>query len=173
MTGRNHGLPKLNSMRILEAQGIPYVCRTYDTSGEFHSATEAAELLGVPPSSVYKTLVVLRDIPTRPQPLLVMISSEEQLDLKELARSLGEKRLRMATQREAESLTGLQVGGISPLALVNRGFQVCIDKSALQLERVHISGGQRGIDLEIDLRQLMTLLRARVVPATVDIGAKP
>ncbi len=157
---------KLNSMRLLESRKIPYVTRTYDASGEFHSATEAAALLGAPVDSVYKTLVVLREPPKKGKPLLVMIVSEREVDLKELAKSVDEKKLRMATQREAESLTGLQVGGISALALLNRGFEICIDEPALALEQIHISAGQRGIDLQLAVKDLIELTRARVVRAT-------
>ena len=52
---------KLNSMRLLELRKIPYTAKTYDASGEFHSATEAAQLIGAPVATVYKTLVVLRE----------------------------------------------------------------------------------------------------------------
>src|SRR5512136_2526120 len=104
---------KLNSMRLLESRKIPYVANTYDVSGEFHSATEAAQLLGAPAESVYKTLVVLREPPKSGKPLLVMIASDREVDLKALAKSVGAKKLQMAPQREAEALTGLQVGGIS------------------------------------------------------------
>ncbi len=164
---------KLNSMRLLESRKIPYIAKTYDASGEFHSATDAAELIGAPVESVYKTLVVLRDpsassgrAPKSGKPILVMIASPREVDLKLLAKSLGEKSLRMATQREAESLTGLQVGGISALALLNRGFEVCIDQPALALDQIHISAGQRGVDLQLAVKDLIALTRAKTVRAT-------
>lgn len=157
---------KLNSMRLLDARKVPYVARTYDTSGEFHSATDAAQLLGVPCESVYKTLVVLREPPKSGKPILVMVPAAFEVDLKLLSKSLGEKKLRMATQKEAEALTGLQVGGISALALINRGMQICIDEPAMALDRIHISAGQRGVDLELAVKDLIELTRARVVRAT-------
>ena len=86
--------------------------------------------------------------------------------MKSLAKSLAEKKLRMATQREAESLTGLQVGGISALARLNRGFEICIDESALALDQIHISAGQRGIDLQLAVKDLIALTRAKTVRAT-------
>jgi Cys-tRNA(Pro)/Cys-tRNA(Cys) deacylase len=164
---------KLNSMRLLEARQIPYTAKTYDPSGEFHSATDAAQLIGAPVESVYKTLVVLRDpstrsgrAPTAGKPILVMIASQREVDLKALAKSLKEKSLRMATQKEAESRTGLQVGGISALALINRGFECCIDESALALDQIHISAGQRGVDLQLAVKDLIALTRAKTVKAT-------
>lgn len=156
-------VPKTNSMRILEARKIPYEVRTY--SPEIHSAEGAAAVLGVPASQVYKTLVVLRN---KGKPLLVMIPGDRELDLKRLARSVGEKRLTMATHKEAERLTGLQVGGISALALMNRGFEVLIDKPALTLEQIYISAGQRGINLCLRVDDLMRVTGAKVVEATAE-----
>lgn len=157
---------KLNSMRLLESRHVPYVAKTYDDSGDFHSAEQAAELIGAPAESVYKTLVVLREPPQKGKPMLVMVASSCEVDLKALAKSIGEKKLRMATQREAESLTGLQVGGISALALLNRGFEICLDQPALALDRIHISAGQRGVDLELSVRDLVSVTNARTVNAT-------
>jgi Cys-tRNA(Pro)/Cys-tRNA(Cys) deacylase len=162
---------KLNSMRLLDARRIRYVARTYDATGEFHSAEEAAQLLGASPESVYKTLVVLREPVGKGKPMLVMIGSTRELDLKTLAKSVGEKKLRMATQREAESLTGLQVGGISALALLNRGFEIYLDEPARSLKQIHISAGQRGIDLELSVADLVSVTRAKIVRATNQGGS--
>lgn len=157
---------KLNSMRLLDSLQISYTCTEYDPKGEFHSADEAAQLLGVSPERVYKTLVVLRESPHKGKPILVMVPSHRELDLKSLARGLGEKKVRMATQKEAESLTGLQVGGISALALLNRGFDICIDEEVELLDRIHISAGKRGIDLELGVQDLLSVTKARSIKAT-------
>ena len=159
---------KLNSMRVLEARKIPYVAMEYDASREFHSATDAAELIGAPMEAVYKTLVVLRDPPKSGKPLLVLIASHREVDFKLLAKSLGsaKQKLRMATQREAESLTGLQVGGISALALLNRGFEIALDEPAAALDQINISAGQRGVDLRLAVKDLVAVTGAKVVRAT-------
>lgn len=162
---------KTNAQRLLESRKIVYRATIYDETGEFHSAEEAAALIGAPLESVYKTLVVLRDAP-RAKPLLVMVPSNREIDLKALARSVGEKKLRMATQREAEQLTGLQVGGISALALLNRGFDVCIDRSALALGELHISGGARGMDIALLASDLIELTSARSVDVTASASAE-
>lgn len=147
-------------MRLLDARKIAYRAKVYDASGEFHSADEAAELLGAPVETVYKTLVVLSV--QKGKPILAMIPAQRDLDLKLLAKELGEKKLRMATHQEAEKLTGLQVGGISVLALLNRGFRICLDASARQHEKIHISAGVRGVDIELGVDDLIALTRAKV-----------
>jgi Cys-tRNA(Pro)/Cys-tRNA(Cys) deacylase len=157
---------KTQAMRMLDARRIGYAATQYDASREFHSAEEAAALLGAPAETVYKTLVVLREAPGRPRPLLVIAPSHRQVDLKLLAKSLAEKRLRLATQREAESLTGLQVGGISALALLNKPCDVVIDDAARSLERIHVSAGQRGIDVELKTADLVAITEATFVEAT-------
>ncbi len=156
-------MDKTNSMRLLDARKIPYRAKEYDPSREFHDAVEAAALIGAPAESVYKTLVVLRE--SKGKSLLVMIPAHREVDLKLLAKEIGAKRLRMATQREAEQLTGLQVGGISALALLNRGFEVYLDASAQSLETVHASAGVRGVDLALRVDDLITVTRAKVVRA--------
>ncbi|MGH7359655.1 MAG: YbaK/EbsC family protein, partial [Candidatus Rokuibacteriota bacterium] len=128
--------PKTNATRLLESRGVAHRVRVYDAEGAFHSADEAAALLGVPGASVLKTLVVLRDTPGRAKPLLVLVPSDRELDLKRLARAVGEKRLRMASRREAEQLTGLKVGGITALAVRSGAFEVLVDASARPWERV-------------------------------------
>jgi Cys-tRNA(Pro)/Cys-tRNA(Cys) deacylase len=160
---RSSGTEKTNAARLLDARGIAYRVTVYDAGRAFHSADEAAALLGAPPEAVYKTLVVLRDGPPRAKPLLVLVPSDRQVDLKRLARELGEKRLRMATQKEAEALTGLQVGGISALAVRPGAFEVLVDASAAARGRIHVSAGVRGVDLELAATDLLAVAGARLV----------
>jgi Cys-tRNA(Pro)/Cys-tRNA(Cys) deacylase len=100
--------------------------------------------------------------------VLFRSAAQREIDLKLLAKSLGfpKQKFRMATLREAESLTGLQVGGISPLVLLNRGFEICADAPVLNLAEIHISAGQRGIDLKLAVKDLMAVTRAKIVHAT-------
>jgi Cys-tRNA(Pro)/Cys-tRNA(Cys) deacylase len=167
-------LDKTNAARLLEARGVPYRATVYDAARAFHSADEAAALLGAPPDAVYKTLVVLREPPgPRARPLLVLVPSDRQLDLKQLARATGDKKLRMASQKEAEALTGLQVGGISALAVRAGAFEVLVDAGARERERVHVSAGVRGVDLEVAVADLVRVTGARFVPAAGPASAGP
>ena len=151
-----------NVTRLLASRKIKYAL--FEFSPEKHSAEETAALLGVPEDHVYKTLVVLRDVRGK-KPLLAMVPAGRELNLKALAASLGEKKLKMATQREAEELTGLLVGGISALALLNRGFEICIECAALTLPPagIHISAGQRGANIRLAVQDLMALTNAKPV----------
>jgi Cys-tRNA(Pro)/Cys-tRNA(Cys) deacylase len=151
---------KLNSMRFLEAHGIPYEAMRFPDS--VHSARGVADHFGLSASQVYKTLVVL---PPQGKPVLFMIAGDRELQLRQLAQALDVKRLRMATHREAESLTGLKVGGISALALQHRGFPVYIDRAAANLETILVSAGQRGINVRLKVADLIWVTGATLVDA--------
>lgn len=154
-------MKKTNAMRLLEANGVPYQVHTF--SPTIRSAQEVAEVIGAPPGQVYKTLVVVRP---NGKPLLVLIAGDRELDLKLLAREIGEKKLQMAPHTEAERLTGLQVGGISALCLLHKGFEIYLDLAAQGLERIVVSAGQRGINLELNVQDLIRVTGAKLVAAT-------
>lgn len=158
-------MEKTNAVRYLDARGVAYRATVYDATRAFHSAEEAAALLGTPAEAVYKTLVVLREGSPLAKPLLVLVPSDRALDPKRLARELGVKKVRMATRREAEALTGLQVGGISALAVRPGAFEVLVDRRARERARVHVSAGVRGTDLELAVTDLVAVTGARFVDA--------
>jgi Cys-tRNA(Pro)/Cys-tRNA(Cys) deacylase len=160
MPARSHD--KTNAERFLDREQVPYETVTYDV--DIHSATDAAAAYGAPPDEVYKTLVLLREAGGRP--LLVMVAGPREVDLKRLARSLGDKAVRMASQREAERLTGLRVGGIGALALLGKPFDVCLDRAALAHERIYVNPGRRGVNVRVRVDDLLRLADARVVDAT-------
>jgi Cys-tRNA(Pro)/Cys-tRNA(Cys) deacylase len=120
-----------------------------------------AAQLGKPPAQVFKTLVVLSPVP-KARPILAIIGGDRELDLKKLAAAADEKKLAMATQREAEALTGLLVGGISALALLNRGFRVYLDAAATACDTIVVSAGQRGVSVELGVADLVGVVGARV-----------
>jgi len=155
-------MSKNNVTRMLEQHHIPYTA--YDLPREKLGALETARLLGVPPERVFKTIVVVR--PGRGKPILAVVPGDREVDLKALARAVGEKKVHLPTEREAERLTGLQAGGISPLALVGRRFQVVFDEAVQQWEAIHLSGGERGLNLRVPVAPLLAWLQPLVAPVT-------
>jgi Cys-tRNA(Pro)/Cys-tRNA(Cys) deacylase len=150
--------PVNNVTRFLDSHGISYVA--FETPGEKMGARETAAFLMVPPETVFKTIVVTRDKPGKP--ILAVIPGPNAVDLKGLAAFLGEKKVHLPTEREAEQLTGLQAGGISPLALINKGFQVVVDSAVQDHSEIHISGGQRGLNIKLPAADLLKLTKARL-----------
>lgn len=153
---------KLNSMRFLEAHGVQYTVWSFPDT--IHAAVGVAAYHGLSPAQVYKTLVIVLG---QGKPALVLVAGNRELRLKHLAQALGEKKLRMATHKEAEAWTGLKVGGISALALMPRGFPVYLDHTALALEDILVSAGQRGLDIRLTVADLLRVTRATIVEATL------
>lgn len=153
-----------NITRFLDSHKVSYA--VFETPAEKLGALETAEFLNVPPEAVYKTIVVTREKPASSlqgrKPILAVIPGPCTVDLKLLAAFLGEKKVHLPTEREAEQLTGLQAGGISPLALINKGFQVVIDSAAQNYAEIHLSGGQRGVNIKLPVADLIRLTNARL-----------
>ena len=147
-----------NVTRFLDSHKVQY--EAYETPIEKLGALETAKFLGVDPEMVFKTIVVTREKPKKP--LLAVVPGPSNVDLKRLAAALNEKKVSLPTEREAEHLTGLQAGGISPLALIKKGFQVIIDSSAQKYVEIHVSGGQRGLNIRLPISDLIKLTNARV-----------
>jgi Cys-tRNA(Pro)/Cys-tRNA(Cys) deacylase len=143
---------------MLDAKKIAY--KAFETPPEKLGAAETARFLGLSPASVYKTIVVTRQVKGA-KPILAVIPGPNHVDLKLLAAALGEKKVTLPSEKEAEQLTGLQAGGISPLALINKGFQVVIDETAKALGEIHVSGGQRGLNISLPADALAKLTNAR------------
>ena len=155
---------RTQAMRMLDARNIPYT--PYIFAETIHDAAQVAAALDIPPGKVFKTLVLLRQEDPSDHPLLVMVPADREIELREFARAIGAKSVRMASYLQAEKLTGLKVGGISALALLNRRFDVYIDESALSFEQILVSGGQRGIDVQLHVRDLLQVTQAQPVRAT-------
>lgn len=161
--------PRNNVVRLLESNGVKYAA--FELPAEKLGAVETANLLQVSPEVVFKTIVITRDRPRRP--LLVLIPGTSTVDLKLVASAVGEKKVYLPTEREAESLTGLQAGGISPLALLNRGFQVLIDRSAEAHDEIHVSGGQRGLNIRLAVTDLVRITHASIHPVGRPVHEQP
>ena len=146
-----------NVTRMLDAKKIRYT--PHPLPAAKLSAVEVAEHLSVPLDIVFKTIVIKRLV--RGKPILAVVPGNSEVDLKALAKVVGEKKVKMTTQKEAENLTGLIAGGISPLALINKGFQVILDASAKAHPTILVSGGQWGLNIELPPGDLIKLTNAR------------
>jgi Cys-tRNA(Pro)/Cys-tRNA(Cys) deacylase len=148
----------------LAAAGVPFVAHPYSHDPAAASyGLEAAEVLGVDPARVFKTLMV--DVDGRLAVGVVPVSGN--LDLKAMAAALGGKKAEMADPAAAQRRTGYVLGGISPLGQ-RQASPTVVDDSALALETILVSGGRRGLDIELDPAELIRLTAAR----TARIGTR-
>jgi Cys-tRNA(Pro)/Cys-tRNA(Cys) deacylase len=145
---------------LLAKRKVPYTLHSYDHDPRAESfGLEAAELLGLDPARVFKTLVA--DVDGRLAVGVVPVTG--QLDLKALAAALKGKKARMAEVAAAERATGYVAGGISPLGQKKR-LPVVIDASAAAFDTVFVSAGRRGLDVELTPADLADLTAAVVAP---------
>jgi Cys-tRNA(Pro)/Cys-tRNA(Cys) deacylase len=149
-----------NVTRLLDSKKIVY--RSVETPAEKLGAVETANYLKVPPSMIYKTIVLLRE--KKGKSILAVIPGDLRVDLKSVAAILGEKKVTTATEKEAESLTALKVGGISALSLLNRGFEILLDESSANLEEFYVSGGMRGLMIRMRVEDFQSITAARMAP---------
>ena len=160
---------KTLAMHVLDGRKVPYQVIKFPDN--IHDARGVAAHAGLPPEMVYKTLVVqaldpATQVPLRShKPMLILIAATRTLDPKKVAAALGLKRVGMARQQEAERLTGLKVGGISALALLNRGYEVYLDEPARLLDEVVVSAGQRGLNLRLGVEALLSVTGANWLDA--------
>ncbi|MEN9562780.1 MAG: hypothetical protein RIR73_1024 [Chloroflexota bacterium] len=144
-----------NVTRFLDSRKVKYAA--HELPAEKLGALEAAQFLNLPMEQVFKSIVTKRE---KGKPVLVVVPGPHVVDLKLLASFLREKKMHLPSEREAEQLTGLQAGGISPLALINKGFQVVIDSAANAFDEIYISGGQRGLNIQLGVSDLVKLVNA-------------
>ncbi len=148
-----------NVIRMLESRAIAFDAVQLPDDSRL-SAVEVADILGVPAEQVFKTIVLVQ--PEGGRPILALVPGPAEVDVKALGNAIGVKKVALPPMREAERLTGLQAGGISPLALLDRGFEVVLDEFARAYDQIYVSGGQRGLDIRIAVDDLIDLTGARL-----------
>jgi Cys-tRNA(Pro)/Cys-tRNA(Cys) deacylase len=151
--------------KALTAAGVQFTAHAFDADDRARTASalsfgeEAAAALGVTPERVFKTLVTEVDGAL----WVAVVPVAGQLDLKALAAAAGGKKAVMADPAAAERSSGYVVGGISPLGQ-RRALPTVVDISALDHATVFVSGGRRGLDLELEPKDLVGLTKARTAP---------
>lgn len=124
---------------------------------------EAADVLGLPPEQVFKTLVALVD----EQPVVAMVPVIHQLDLKFLAKAHGGKKAQMCPADKAQRLTGYVLGGISPLGQKKR-LPLYLDSSAQAQDEIYMSAGRRGLEIAMAPDDLLKLTGGKLAALVRD-----
>ena len=143
---------KTNVMRVLDGKRIEYKSYSYG-DGTALSGTEVAEILGKDPASVFKTLVT---IGKSGQHYVFVVPVEKELDLKLAAQASGEKNIEMIRSKDLLPLTGYVHGGCSPIGM-KKQFKTFIHETALQYDRVFVSAGKVGFQIELSPADLISV----------------
>lgn len=135
---------KTNAMRILESLKIPFTHYTYECD-EFIDGIQVADMLGLPHEKVYKTLVTVGNSKNY---FVFVIPIAEELDLKKAAKSVGEKNVEMIHVKDINAITGYIRGGCTAIGM-KKQFVTRVDESAILLEKMIVSGGRIGSQIEL------------------------
>lgn len=146
-----------NVTRMLDSLNVKF--STFELPHDKLGALETAAYLSVPVELIYKSIVVTR---SNGKPLICIVPGDCDVNLKAVSSLAGEKKVTIPTLVEAEKLTGLKAGGISPLALMNKGFDFFLDISSLEHQEIHISGGQRGLNIKLMVTDLIKILNPKI-----------
>ena len=149
---------KNNVTRFLTSKRIAF--DTFESEPVKRSALEMAERFNLDPMIVYKSIVCFN--PVKEKYLLCMIPGPYEVNLKKLAMAVGEKKTMVVTQKEAETLTGLEAGGISPFMLINKGFQFWVQETVLKQDKISVSGGQRGLSIFLKSEDFLKVINPRI-----------
>ena len=142
--------------KLLKANKIDFSIHEYEHDTNAKSfGLEAAEKLNLRVEEVFKTLLVTDE----KNYFVAILPVHHQLNLKKVAQAVGAKKLKMSDPKDAERLTGYLVGGISPIGQKKR-LKTVIDQSAVQLEKLYVSGGKRGLDIGLKPQDLAKVLSA-------------
>lgn len=134
------------AIKVLEKAGIAHQVTRYETNQRAGAyGLEAVKQLGLTPDAVFKTLVAETDSQGF---IVALVPVSGQLNLKKLAAAVATKKTYMAEPDTVEKLTGYVLGGVSPLGQKKR-LKTIIDTSAERLEKIHISGGKRGLEISL------------------------
>ncbi|MBR6966013.1 MAG: Cys-tRNA(Pro) deacylase [Clostridia bacterium] len=154
---------KTNVMRLLESRKIPYTAHSYEADPSL-TGEEIARILGEDPDRVFKTLVARGK---SGQYYVFVIPVCRELDLKKAAKAANEKSIAMILQRELLPLTGYIHGGCSPVGM-KKPFPTFLHASAENAEKICVSAGKVGFQIEVSPKDLQTLVRFRWADLTAE-----
>lgn len=155
-------MTKTNAMRLHDSAGIEYGTVTYEVDESDLSGVHAAEMLGLDPDCMFKTLVCHDD---KGGYEVFVIPVAYELDLKKCAVAAGVKRVEMIHVKELLPLTGYIRGGCSPVGMKKK-FPTYIDETATLWDRIYVSAGQRGLQLHVAPDELARYVEAKYAGLT-------
>ncbi len=155
---------KTNAIRLVEQKKIPYVEHEYQWSEDDLGAGHVAEQVGMEPERIFKTLVAVGN---KTGPIVAVIPSNHELDLKKIAKASGNKKVEMLHLRDLEATTGYIRGGCSPIGM-KKLFPTYLEETAQEFQQIAVSAGKRGLQMELAPDAIVQLTRGHYVSIVKD-----
>ena len=149
---------KTNAVRLLETAHIPFATREYEYDENDLAAQHVAEALGQDINRVFKTLVLRGE---RTGLFVCVVPGNCEVNLKKAAAAAGDKKAEMIAMKELLPLTGYIRGGCSPVGM-KKPYPTFFHTTALDSDKIYVSAGMRGLQLEIAPRDLIDFTGATV-----------
>ena len=156
-------IEKTNVMRLLDQKKVPYTPHTYPHGDDAVDGVTVAQMTGMDPAKVFKTLVA-RGASKTPYVFVIPVACE--LDLKKAAKAVGEKSIAMLHVSELTPLTGYVRGGCSPIGM-KKQFPTVVDESCLSFDTIIFSGGRIGAQVEVAPADLLRLVGGSTAPVAI------
>lgn len=157
---KKNKVQKTNAVRQLEKKNIFYKLYEFPWSVDHLGADAVFDHLDVAKERIYKTLVITGD---KTGVIVACIPGTSELDLKALAKVSGNKKVELLPLTDLEKTTGYVRGGCSPIGM-KKGFPTFISIQAETMEKIIVSAGKRGMQIEVDPNDLQKLVKAEFVP---------
>ena len=151
-----------NAMRLLKQAGIEFETSAYEVDESDLSGVHAAQMLGIDPDCMFKTLVTRSD---KRNLYVFCIPVAQELDLKKCAAAVGEKKVEMIHVKELLGLTGYIRGGCSPVGMKKK-YPTVFDETAQLFDKIYVSAGQRGVQIIVDPMKLAAFVDAEFADVT-------
>lgn len=158
---------KTNAARLLDKAGIPYKLVPYEVDENDLSATHVADTLGEDVAMVFKTLMLHGDRTGGGGYFVCVIPGAEEVDLKKAAKAAGMKKAEMIPMKELLPLTGYIRGGCTAIGM-KKPFPVYFHSTATGFDRIFVSAGQRGLQLELSPTDLIGYVKGEVADLIKD-----
>ncbi len=152
-------MKKTNALRILDQQKISYQTVAYEYDPDHLDVAHLAEQNALSLPQIFKTLVCKGD---KTGPVIAVIAGDRQLDLKQLAKASGNRKMALVPVKDLQSLTGYIRGGCSPIGM-KKAYPTFVDAHAMSHEIIYINAGQRGLLVGLSPRKLVDVVQAELL----------
>lgn len=149
---------KTNVARLLDKAGIEYELKSYEVDENDLSATTLASKLGLSTKEIFKTIVLIGN---KTGAIVAVIASDDEVDLKKMAKVTGNKSVSPLAQKDLLATAGYIRGACSPIGM-KKNYPTVFDIKVLEQDKIYVSAGQRGLQIRLSSDKLIKYINAKI-----------